>query len=94
MAKTIPGQTRIGRLAMRQEGGMWNAYYALQETMEGAIHLGSIRMGAIVKSRERKQAFMDMMRDIVADIIEEETGIRPTWGGPEDAPEHERAGNA
>jgi hypothetical protein len=83
---------QIGRLAMRQEGGNWNAYYALPDSMEKPIFLGSIRMGAITKNRERKEAFMDMMRDIVSDIIEDETGHRPTWGGPTSAPEHERAG--
>lgn len=29
-----------------------------------------------------------------SDIIEEQTGYRPTWGGPERAPEHERSGSA
>jgi hypothetical protein len=85
---------KIGRLAMRQEGGNWNAYYALPDSMEKPIFLGSIRMGAITTNQERKQAFMDMMRDVVSDIIESETGVRPTWGGPTSAPEHERAGEA
>lgn len=84
---------QVGRLAMRQEGQSWNAYYAMPGTMEGAIPLGSIRMGAVVSNAARKEAFMLMMRDIVADIIEENTGYRPTWGGPQTAPQHERAGN-
>lgn len=84
---------QVGRLAMRHEGENWSAYYAMPGTMEGAIFLGSIRMGAVVDNAERKEAFMLMMRDIVADIIEEHTGYRPTWGGPQTAPEHERAGN-
>lgn len=85
---------QVGRLAMRHEGENWNAYYAMPGTMEGAIHLGSIRMGAVVSNPARKEAFMLIMRDIVADIIEENTGFRPTWGGPERAPEHERSGSA
>jgi len=88
------GMEQIGRLAMRQEGGNWNAYYALNETMDQAIFLGSIRMGAIMGKPDRKAAFMDMMRDIVADIIEDETGTRPEWGGENEAPEHEKAGTA
>ena len=87
-------KVKVGRLAMRQEGGNWTAYYALKETMDDAIFLGSIKMGATVGNPERKQAFMEMMRDIVADILEEETGTRPTWGGETTAPEHERAGSA
>ncbi len=84
---------KIGRLAMRQEGNQWVAYYALNETMEDAIWLGAIRMGAVLNP-ERKTQFMNLMRDIVADILEEMTGTRPIWGGPEPAPEHEKAGSA
>lgn len=83
---------QVGRLALRHEGDLWNAYYALPDTMEKPIFLGSIRMGAVTTSPARKQAFMDLMRDVVSDIIEQTTGIRPTWGGPRTAPEHERAG--
>lgn len=84
----------IGRLALRVEGQMWNAYYALSNTMEGAVHLGSIAMVAVRENPERKQAFMGLMQDFVADIIEERTGVRPDWNGERRAPEHERAGNA
>ncbi len=33
--------TQVGRIAFRQEGNLWNAYYALPDTMEDAIHLRS-----------------------------------------------------
>ena len=85
---------KIGRLAFREEGSMWNAYYALSDTMEGALFLGSIAMAAISDHPERQQAFMDLMRAFVADIIEEKCGIRPEMPGAEPAPEHERAGRA
>ena len=85
---------KIGRLAMRQEGDNWNAYYAMPGTMVDALFLGSIRMAVITKNEQRKAAFMALMRDAVADVIEEIAGVRPTWGGPEAAPQHERAGNA
>ncbi|MGY3366132.1 hypothetical protein ACVWZL_003257 [Bradyrhizobium sp. GM2.4] len=84
---------KIGRLAMRHEGTMWNAYYAQNETMDGAILLGSVAM-RFVADADRKTAFMDMMRDAVADVIKEKTGQRPTWpDGPQAAPERERAGH-
>jgi hypothetical protein len=36
-----------------------------------------------------------MMREAVADILEEMTGHRPTWpDGPQPAPQHERAGHS
>jgi hypothetical protein len=86
--------TKIGRLAMRHEGESWNAYYAMPDTMDGAILLGSIAMRFIVDNEERKTAFMDFMREAVADLIEEATGQRPIWPeGPHTAPEHERSGH-
>ena len=85
---------QIGRLAMRHEGDSWNAYYALPDTMEGALFLGGVRM-AIVASKERKDAFLAFMREAVGDIIQEKTGVRPIWPKPpEAAPEHERSGHA
>lgn len=76
---------KIGRLAMREEGDEWRAYYALPNTMQGAIFLGSIRM-RFVMSEERKSAFMGLMREAVGDLIEEKLGVRPEWGGPKTAP--------
>ena len=84
---------QIGRLALRQEGDWWEAYYALPDSMADAIPLGRIRM-AIAAIPERKAGFMALMREVVADLIEEKTGMRPTWKEPYAAPEHERAGQA
>lgn len=85
---------QIGRLAMRVEGKFWNAYYALTDTMDDAILLGSIGMVAVTGNPDRKDAFVTMMRDVVSDILEEKIGVRPDWGQPHAAPEHERAGSA
>lgn len=84
---------QVGRLALRVEGDVWVAYYALPDSMKDPVFLGSIRMGAVVGNEERKQAFMRMMMDIVSDILEDETGTRPLWpNAPQPAPEHERSG--
>lgn len=85
-------KAQVGRLALRHEGEWWNAYYAKPDTMEDAILLGSIKV-AFVYSDERRLAFMGIMREAVADLIEREVGMRPTWGGPQCAPEIERAGH-
>lgn len=86
---------QIGRLALRQEGDYWNAYYAMPDTMTGAVRLGSIAMGFIVSRPERKDAFIALMREAVADIVEAKSGTRPTWSDDlRSAPEHERAGCA
>lgn len=83
-------QVKVGRLALREEGENWNAYYALPGTMEGAIFLGSIRL-ALVQRKDRKRAFMNLMRECVGDILEREVGVRPSWpDGEQPAPEHER----
>ena len=91
------GQNKLkqaGRLAMRYEGSMWNAYFALPQSMEGAVLIGSIAMRAIVDNDDRKKAFMQMMWSVVADILEEKIGVRPTHGDVQAAPEHERAGHS
>jgi hypothetical protein len=82
--------TKVGRLAMRQEGDLWVAYYAMPDTMDGAIYLGSIQM-AFVESSERRKAFMGFMREAVGDLIEKTAGVRPIWPeGEQHAPESER----
>lgn len=85
----------MGRLAFREEGKFWNAYYAQPNTMENAIFIGSIQL-RFVHDKKRKKLFMRLMRDAVSDIIEEVSGVRPTWPEPEghDAPEHERTKRA
>ena len=84
----------MGRLALREEGVMWNAYYALPDTMEGAIWLGSIAM-RFVDTRPRKDQFINMMRECFSDVMEEVCGQRPTWpDGVQPAPEHERSRKA
>ncbi|PWE26671.1 hypothetical protein C4N9_20625 [Pararhodobacter marinus] len=84
---------QVGRLAMRVEGDWWVAYYALPETMEGALELGRIRM-AIVEDWQAKELFMSLMRDAVTAIIRDRTGAKAEWPEPHGrpAPEHERAG--
>ena len=86
---------QVGRLALRHEGEMWNAYYAEPGTMKDAILLGSVSIGLVAGKPERMREFQLFMRDVVGDIIEETTGIRPVWPDePVPAPEHERGGHA
>ncbi len=79
---------------MRVEGDKWVAYYALPNTMERAVRLGDIHMNAIRRRPERKNQFLELMQELVADILEERTGSRPHWGGTTRAPESERSGSA
>jgi hypothetical protein len=87
---TVERIKEMGRLAMRVEGDWWAAYYAEADTMEGALWLGSIRL-KLVERRDRRAAFLALMRDVVADLIEEVAGRRPDWIDERTAPDHERA---
>ena len=51
---------KIGRLAMRVEGTMWNAYYAMPNTIDDAMLLGSIRMRLVEHNPERRQVFIEL----------------------------------
>lgn len=83
---------QVGRLALRQEGDWWVAYYAMPTTMDRAVELGRVRF-SIALNPEHKQTFLSLMSGVVADLIEHQTGTRPDMiEGP--APQHERAGNA
>jgi hypothetical protein len=87
-------QVNMGRMAFREEGEHWNAYYALPNTMEGAIWLGSIAM-RFVERPARKEQFMSLMRECFGDVMEQVIGQRPTWpDGVQPAPEHERSRRA
>lgn len=85
---------QVGRLALRHEGNWWNAYYAYNDTMEGSILLGSIGMSVIQANEAHKIKFMELMKDVVTDIIEETVGVRPSWTESTKAPEHERSGHS
>lgn len=83
---------QLGRIALRREGEMWNAYFAKVSTMDGAILLGSIRMTALADNEPRKAAFIQLMTDIIGDITNDVVGVDPSWS-TSPAPEHERSGN-
>ena len=83
-------QSIMGRLALRIEGDLWVAYYALPNTMKDALFLGSIQT-RFVEDKERRDIFMGLMQQAVSDLIEDEVGVRPDWPNPpRQAPEHER----
>lgn len=73
-------KTQIGRIAMRESecGEWWHGYYAMPDTMEGALLLGSIRM-QFMHDENRRRAFMGLMQEAVGDILEAEVGSRPSY---------------
>lgn len=80
----------MGRLALRDEGEFWVAYYAKPNTMDGAIKLGSIRLHLIKENEELRSEFMTMMKNTVSASIETITGKSAIWTNERIAPGHER----
>ncbi len=62
------------RLAYRVEGHMWNCYLAYNETMEGAVLLSSIIMPSVL-DKERKHAFMELMKSGFSAMAKEVLGV-------------------
>jgi hypothetical protein len=81
------------RLALRQEGTLWNAYLATSDSMDNAMLLGSIKLSVVKNSEVRKREFMDLMTAVVADAVKETTGLDPLFA-ERPAPESERSGHS
>ncbi len=79
-----------GRLAMRQEGDLWKAYYAMPDTMEGALLLGTIQMRLVYDDR-RREAFINLMKEALTDVMKEIAGGEVVWpDAPRQAKKNER----
>ena len=88
-------QRDVGRLAFRHEGQMWNVYLAKTSGMDGAQLLASVQFAFVNNSDERKRQFMAFVQECFADMLQDLVGVRPTFPDPpQNAPEHERGGNA
>ncbi len=85
-----------GRLALRVEGDMWNAYWAPDmSSMKGSMLLGSIRLTLAEDNPALKNGFMEFMKIVMKVIIEDTTGLTISrWNKPRQAPDNERGGSA
>lgn len=85
-------ETPIARLAIRQEGSLWNAYMAHNSTMNGSILLCSISFHIIKQNLDIKRNFvalaMQSMEKLIADV-----DANVEWGDIIPAPDHEKTGN-
>jgi hypothetical protein len=77
-----------GRIAFRIEGDQWVAYWALPDTMEGALWLASIKT-VLVQDEISKRAFMELIKAGLAELL---PGTVESWN-EQRAPEHERSGS-
>lgn len=80
------------RLALRLEGNWYNAYFAKHGTMEGSELLGSVAL-RLVENAACRHKWQQCMSDLFEQIIRD-TGLTVDHMIKEDAPPHERAGNA
>lgn len=78
------------RIAFRSEGDVVNAYFALGETMEGALLIASIKRGALNNTPGAFEDFQALMRKIVNTVTDGAFDAFATIP----APENERTGNA
>jgi hypothetical protein len=87
--------TEAGRLAFREEGDLWNCYWARsQSSMEEAILLGSIRLNLARQHRPLKDGFMALMKSAFDKAAMDLVGAPAIWGTPRPGPEHERGGRS
>lgn len=94
MADALRNTAKVGRLAFRVEGELWNAYWApSQSSMDGAVHLGSLRM-SVARIPDIKQEFFELMRHAFSAAAKDLIGSEPIWDDPKPAPDHERSGSA
>jgi hypothetical protein len=67
------------RLALRAEGDKWNAYITKPDTMDGAIRVGSIALRFVEGNQKRKDAFIALMTEPLAEMMKEMYGEKPSW---------------
>lgn len=86
MSGTDRQLTQMGRIAFRAEGDWWVSYYALPDTMEGALELARIQMAIVSNHPQRKNTFMKLIQGYVKEIV-------PAFeiADQQCAPEHERS---
>jgi hypothetical protein len=75
-----PQGLEAGRLAMRVQGDWWVAYYALSDTMEGAIELARVRM-SLMENPDSRDQFLNAMRDVLGRGLAQVVGGNPEWTG-------------
>ena len=90
-----------GKLAFRIEhtrtAHRWVAYFVPAPALDADlddVELGSIAIAAVADDPATKAAFMNLMRNVAGNLIEQATGYRPEWNEATAAPEHERCGHA
>jgi hypothetical protein len=71
-----------GRLAFREQGQWWIAYWARLDTMDGATELARVRMVAIMQDPILRQQFINFCKATFDVVVREALGTTPLWPKP------------
>lgn len=82
------------RLAIRQEGQFVNAYVAPFDSMQDALHIGSISLALLNMRPALFEGFKALMVDAMTALVETGTDAKVLGTFEQAAPEHEKAGHA
>jgi hypothetical protein len=85
----VKPRAHTGRLSFRVEGGEWACYWVPDQDIVGGVRFAQIRM-SLVQNKDRKEAFMQLMRDCFSDFCRHHFGSEPTWGEPVAAPKTQK----
>ena len=83
-----------GRIAVRSIRDEVHFFYAMPDTMKGALLLGTVKANILRGHPARFDAMLAIYREAVTDMIEAATGARIEFDQPQRAPEHERGHGA
>lgn len=81
------------RIAFREDGEFWRAYFTKMESMEGALELASVRITVVRGDPVLQDAFMSFAKGLMERAVLEVLGPKAkitSWNEPQIAPEHER----
>jgi hypothetical protein len=82
------------KLALRQEGYWWVAYFDQLKSGEDRVEIGRILMGVAQQEPAIKAKFIELNQMILEGVLKRIGIAAPFWNDPEPAPENERSGNA
>ena len=80
-----------GRLALREDGEFWVAYFAPLDSMEGAMPLASIGLRFLPG---RRAEFITLAKALLGDMLSASGLTISEWGGEDKPLDSERTRNA
>lgn len=70
---------RRARVVISADGEHYVALYAAMDTLNGAVTLGSVHIGAVHRHQHRYRDWIDLMRHIAHELTIDAIGERVSW---------------